>query len=373
MAILDELHAHRDASVMENLESSMAARLQPIVYIITTAGVNIAGVCKKLEDSCTTILDGQNKDDHFFIMIHDLDIDDDWEDVNNWKKANPNLGVSVAKSFLIKEYNKAKNQPSKAPNFKTKHLNMWVDAPEIWIPTEIWRKNKVETNDYATLFLEKAKEFGAYTATDLSTRIDLSAHIVLTEPDNEGNRYIMPYFFCPKDTIDVRSKEDGVPYRYWSDNGLLIATPGNTIDYDELKAVIRLTNQNYNIVNNEFDAWNASNMVNDLMAEGLSNLSYFSQAISVISHPTKQFEILTYKGQLKHDGNPILEWMLSGCVIIRDPNENIKVHKGRSHAGVKRIDGIIATIMALGGSISVEKENNESQYNNPDNEVSFGV
>lgn len=372
-AIVDEYHAHRDDSVKENLESSMAARIQPIVYTITTAGVNIAGVCKKFEDTCITILDGVNKDDHFFIMIHDMDDGDDWELIENWQKANPNLGTSVGKSFLIKEYNKVKNQPSKVPNFKTKHLNMWVDAPEIWIPSEIWKKNKVVCNDYEALFLEKAREFGAYTATDLSTRIDLSAHIVLTEPDNDGNRYVMPYFFCPKDTIDVRSKEDGVPYRYWNDAGILKATPGNTIDYDEIKNSIRSTNNKYNVINHEFDSWNASNMVNDLMAEGFENLSYFSQAIGVISHPTKQFEIMVYKGQIKHNGNPILEWMLSGCVIIKDPNENIKVHKGRSHAGVKRIDGIVAIIMALGGSLSVEKEDNNSQYNNPETEISFGV
>ena len=109
LAIIDEYHGHKDDSVKENLESSMAARSQPLVYTITTAGVNVSGVCKKFEESCETILDGTNKDDHFFIMIHDLDDGDDWEEKNNWIKANPNLGVSVGKSFLIKEYNKVKN------------------------------------------------------------------------------------------------------------------------------------------------------------------------------------------------------------------------------------------------------------------------
>ena len=372
-AIIDEYHAHKDDSVKENLESSMASRTQPLVYHITTAGVNLSGVCKQYEDSVIEVLEGRASDNHLFIMMHDLDDGDDWELTENWQKANPNLGISVNRSHLIKEYNKAKNQPSKIPNFKTKHLNMWVDAPEIWIPTEIWRRNKAQTDNYEALFTQKAQEFGAFTATDLSTRIDLSAHIVITEPDLEGNRYLKAYFYCPAATIDFRSKEDRVPYRYWADAGYITATSGDTIDYDEIRKTIHETNNTYNVETHEFDSWNASNMVNDLQKEGVANLAYFSQAISIMSYPTKQFEILVTDGNIKHDGNPVLEWMLSGCVLIEDPNENIKVHKGKSHRNGKRVDGIIAAIMALGGSLSVEKENNKSKYNDPNEVISFGV
>lgn len=372
LSIIDEYHAHPDDSVKENLESSSASRKQPLLYHITTAGVNIAGVCKNFEDSMIAILDGQLKDDHAFIMIHDLDEGDDWEEENNWQKANPNLGVTVSLDFLRKEYNKAKNQPSKIPNFKTKHLNMWVDAPEIWIPTEIWKKNKVEVDDYAALFLEKTQEFGCYAAVDLSSTTDLSAFLLITEPDNKGNRYLLPFFFCPKDTIDRRSKEDRVPYRYWTDAGYINATSGNVIDYAEIKKTVIQNYSKHNVSNIELDKWNATALANELTEEGIS-VSFFSQAIGVISFPTKQFEKLVYQGKLKHDGNPVLEWMLSGCVIYRDANENIKVHKGRSHAGVKRVDGIIAAIMALGGSLTPEEESNESQYNNPDTPISFGV
>lgn len=375
LAIIDEYHAHPDDSVKENLESSMAARRQPIVYTITTAGVNTTSVCKKFEESCCSILDGTLVDDHFFIMIHDLDLDDDWRVKQNWIKANPNLGVSIDQSFLIKEFNKAKNQPSKIPNFKTKHLNMWVDAPQIWIPSEIWRKNKASIDgykDYDDLFLAKAKEFGCYSGNDLSTRIDLSAHFLLTEPDNDGNRYIKLYTFCPLDTIDRRSKEDRVPYRYWADAGWLTATPGNTIDYEVIKETIQKTNGKYNVMWNEFDPWNASTLVQNLMEFGIENVSYFSQSIGNISAPTKQFEILTYNGKLKHNGNPILEWALSGCVVIEDPNANMKIHKGRSNSGTKRIDPIIAGIMALGGSMSIEDTSKNSKYNDPNVDFCFG-
>jgi phage terminase large subunit-like protein len=98
------------------------------------------------------------------------------------------------------------------------------------------------------------------------------------------------------------------------------------------------------------------------MEQGV-NVSYFSQAISNMSSPTKMFEKLVYEGKILHDGNPILEWMLSGCVVVADANENIKIHKGNSNKHGKRVDGIIGLIMALGGSMSLPEET--SKYSKP--------
>lgn len=361
-SIIDEYHAHPTDAVKENLESSSVQRKEPITWHITTAGTNIASVCKLYEDMCGDVLEGIKEDNHLWIMIHDLDDGDDWEDPANWQKANPLLGQGLTIEALEKEYNKAVNQPSKSPNFKTKHLNMWVDAPTVWIPQEIWDKNKVEE-----IPLKKFLSHGSYAGLDLSTTTDITAYIILSEPDQDGNRYIKPFFFCPKDTIDKRSKEDRVPYRYWMDAGLLTATDGNTVDYDVVEETVRQTYHSWNIQRLGMDQWNASQVANNLEKTGVE-CSFFSQAISNISHPTKQFQKLVYEGKLKHDGNPILKWMLAGCVIITDPNENIKVHKGKSHAGNKRVDGIIATIIALGESLSIP-ETNESKYNNPDEEI----
>jgi len=356
LSIIDEYHAHKDDTVREVLESAMGARLEPLIYIITTAGTNVASFCKLYEDVATEILEGTKEDDSTFLMIHDLDPGDDWEDPENWKKANPNLGISVKYDYLEAEFTKAKNQPSKSPNFKTKHLNQWVDAPEIWIPGEIWRANKVQE-----IPPEAFTKYGSYAAVDLSTTTDLTAYVILSEPDPEGVRYLKPYFFCPLDTIDRRSKEDRVPYRYWYDAGLLIATPGNTVDYELVQSKILGTYYENGVNRVEFDQWNAAQMANYLQGEGL-NISFFSQAIGNISSPTKEFYRLVYAGKIKHDGNPILDWMLAGCVVIRDANDNIKVHKGKSNTNIKRVDGIIASIMALGGSLSIEKTN-ESKYN----------
>ncbi|MBW3518330.1 terminase large subunit domain-containing protein [Flavobacterium sp. NKUCC04_CG] len=206
LAIIDEYHAHRDDSVKQNLESSSVSRKQPITYHITTAGVNFQSACKRYEDAVIEVLEGRNEDDSLWIMIHDLDEDDDWEDQTKWHKANPLLGNGLDIANIQKEYVKAKNQPSKIPNFKTKHLNMWVDAPSIWIPNEVWMKNQVDE-----IPMEKFKKFGSYGGLDLSTTKDITCYVLLSEPDEDDNRYIKPYFFIPEEEMHRRSKDDGVP------------------------------------------------------------------------------------------------------------------------------------------------------------------
>lgn len=359
LAIIDEYHAHATDGVKENLESSSVQRRQPITWHITTAGTNIASVCKNYEDSVIEVLEGRKEDNRLWIMIHDIDEGDDWEDENIWFKANPLLGSGLEIENIRIEFIKAKNQPSKIPNFKTKHLNMWVDAPTIWIPNEIWKRNKVDE-----IPLDIFTKFGSFAALDLSTTTDLTAFVILSEPNENDERFLKPFFFCPGDTIERRSKEDRVPYQYWRDAGFLIGTPGEVVDYNIIEDKILQAFPEFNINRLEVDRWNATSIVTNLMEHEI-NISYFSQAISNMSFPTKTFEKLVYEGKILHDGNPILEWMLSGCIIIADANENIKIHKGNSNKHGKRVDGIIAAIMALGGSLSPKEETNESYYNNP--------
>jgi len=360
LSVIDEYHSHKDDSVKENLESSSIQRQQPITYHITTAGTNIASVCKLYEDVCKDILLGIKEDDHTWIMIHEMDESDDWEDSSKWIKANPLLEIGLEIDKIEVEYISAKNQVSKVPNFKTKHLNMWVDAPQIWIPNETWMANATDEN-YDHKFLE----LGCVSGTDLSTTTDLTADAYMTYPDEDGKRYLKVFTYCPLDTIDKRSKEDRVPYRYWKDEGWLIATQGNTVDYTIIEDNKVANQSKYNVKMNEFDAWNASSLQNNLIERGVT-VANFSQSIATISFPTKEFERLVYEGKLIHDGNPVLQWALASCVIYRDANENIKVTKKSSHANGRRVDPIIASIMALAGTLTAEDNSTKSQYNNSD-------
>jgi phage terminase large subunit-like protein len=371
LTIIDEYHAHKDDSVKENLESSSASRLQPITYTITTAGTNVHGVCKNFEDSCINILEGVAEDDTFLIMIHDLDENDDWQDPKNWIKANPNLGTTVTLDFLQKEFKKTENQPSKIPNFQTKHLNMWVDAPTVWVESKYWDAcmQPIKYENFVRL--------GNCGALDLSSTTDLTAFADISEPDEEGFRDLDVWFFCPLDTIEKRSKEDRVPYKYWANlkrenakdasDTYLIATPGNMVDYNIVfNKVVEITSERKtNHV--EYDRKFSAGLITPLQEAGIE-LSPFTQTLMNYTSPTKEFERLLRSGKLRAGKNPILKWMLSGCVPIFDTNENVRLDKFKS---TKRIDGIIASIMALAGTLSEEKENKDSKYNDPTIEITF--
>ena len=364
LSMIDEYHAHPNDGVREVLESAMGARKNPLLYVITTAGFDVSGVCAQYEEVCVDILEGRKEDDSTWIMIHDLDEDDDWNDEDTWVKANPNLNNSISIEYLRSEYQKCKNQPSKIPNFKTKHLNIWVDAPEVWIPAEIWKRNERDFN------LDVFAKAGSYSGLDLASTKDLTAYVYMSNPDGEGFRYLKAFFFMPKDTIDARAKEDRVPYRYWVDAGYIIATAGNVTDYQVVKKTILQTMKPYHLDTLLFDGWNATDIIQQLQENGV-NCEKFSQGIGTISWPTKQFERLVLEGKIIHDGNPVLEWMLAGCVIYRDANDNIKVHKGYS---TRRVDGIVAAIQALAGSIAVEDSSDKSYYNKlKDDDICLGM
>lgn len=368
VAFIDEYHAHANDGVREVLESAMGARESPLTYIITTAGFNLKSFCKLAEDSYKDILLEINKDDHTLIMIHQMDEDDDWENEINWQKCNPNMVYSsTLLEFTRRELTKANNQPSRVPGFKTKSLNIWVDGANFWIPSKEWKKNDINFGRDKKLLklnvdIEKFKKFGSYAGLDLSTTTDITAFVAISEPDENGIRYLLPYLFCPEDTIAKRTKEDKVPYQYWVDQGYMIATPGNVVDYDVIESYIYSLYYVLGIKRIEVDRWNSSSVTNHLVEKGYE-VSDFSQTITNYSHPTKEFEKMILAGTLKHGGNPVMEWMLSGCVKIEDNNENIRLSKGKSHANGKRIDGIMAGIMALGGSLSPKEE--KSKYETP--------
>lgn len=379
LSILDEYHAHKNDGIREVLESAMGARLNPLAYLITTAGTDVQSVCKQYYDVCLDILKGIKKDDSTLIMIHQMDEDDDWENPNNWIKSNPNLGVSVSMDYLKTEYQKAKNQPSKAPNFKTKHLNMWVDAFSTRIPDEIWMQNKDKPR------VENFLKYGCSAGMDLSSRIDLSAYVLVSNPDPDGFVDVLPFVFCPKDTIRDRSKEDRVPYDYWQnidlldyleisqeeldttysylkDEKLLTATPGNQIDYDYIKRTILRTFWLHGVKWIDFDKYKSTEMVQSLEKEGV--LFYeFTQTVGMYSFPTQEFERLAYKGKIRHGGHPLLQWCISNIMPFINNNEDIRYVKKEPK---RRIDPIQSIIMGLAASLTQEEQTNESKYNNMD-------
>jgi len=335
---IDEYHAHPDDGLYSVLKSATGARSQPLLSIITTAGFNRLGPCAQLRKSLAGLLEGQHHDDSYFVLIYSLDEGDDWQDETTWQKANPNLGVSLGLEYLREQYKAAVRLPSQQVPFKTKHLNLWTDSAEVWLPAELWAQGAQGTPPSE---LAGRKAWGGL---DLAKTRDISS-FVLIFPKDGGQFDVRCWFWVPEDKVDERTKKDAVPYRQWVDEGYLIATPGNVTDYAFIKSEIEATCATYQVQMIDYDPWNASMLVSQLIEEGVP-MQELRQGFASLSAPTVELENLVADAKVHHYGNPVLAWMCGNVVLARDPAGNIKLDKGKSK---EKIDGMAALVNALGG------------------------
>ncbi len=344
MGIIDEYHAHKTADMVNILESGMGSRTQPLLEIITTAGTNQNGPCYQEERTlAVNTLNGSGPEDYFCI-IYTLDDGDDWTDPACWIKSNPNLGVSVFEDYLSSRVKMALASPRKQNDVKTKNFNIWCSAKTAWITSEIW--------DLCSGIVDAAKLVGrkAFAAFDLANSADLSAFALIFPPkDLESKFQILVKFYMPENRVKEKSLEDKVPYDMWVQQGWVTATPGDIIDQDFIEADIRNACDLFDVVKIGYDPWNASQIVTHLKGDGME-LVLVRQGYGTMSPFSKNFETLLRGRRINHGNNPILAWNMSCTTIQQDTAENIKPVKPDRKTG-KRIDGIIATIMALGLSM----------------------
>ena len=337
IAIVDELHAHPTRAVWDVLGSAVGARRQPLMYVITTAGMETTGnICFELYEHAKKILEGIVVDDSFFAYISQPDEGDDPEDPVTWMKANPNLGVSVYPDMLATASAQAVSMPSALNNFLVKHLNIFTSSISRWILPKIWNANVGSVNEEELVGCE------CYGAIDLSSTLDLSA-FVLAFPVN-GKFKILAKMYLPEDGIEEREKQDRVPYRLWAKQGYLTLTPGDFIDYEYIKRDILEAAEKYDLKELAFDPYKAS-MLTTALADEAFELVFHRQGTLSMNPSTTTFMELLMAKKIEHGDNKLLGWNADNVVIFTDSSGNIKPDKAKSR---KRIDGIVATIMAVG-------------------------
>src|SRR5690606_31149807 len=251
IAILDELHAHKDRHVRDVLLTGMGARRQPLEWIITTAGVyDPTSIGWEQHEYARNVLEGVFQDETYFAYIAAADEGDDWEDPATWAKANPNLGVSVKLEYLEELTERAKRSPSFLNTFLRYHLNIWTQQLERWIAPDVWRKG-AERVDEGALEGERC-----FAALDLSSTTDLTA-LALAFPNELGGYDLVMRYWIPEDRILERVRRDRVPYDVWVRDGWIRATPGDVVDYERIRHEIHELADRYRIVGLAYDPWHA--------------------------------------------------------------------------------------------------------------------
>ena len=344
MAIVDELHAHKNRTTWDVLETATGSRRQPLMFSITTAGYDRQSLCYELHDYAEKVLAGVVQDDSFFGIIFTLDEGDDWQDEAVWIKANPNLGVSKKIDDMRRLALQAKEIPSKQFAFMRLHLNLWTQSETKWVPWEHWQACG-KAVDGAGL-----RGRSCYGGLDLSSTSDITAFVMVFPPQLDEDDYqVLCRFFIPEEAMIARSRNDRVPYDAWVRQGYITATPGNVIDYDFVLAQIDEDMQAYDLPEVAFDRWGATKIAQDLMELGGEEfMVQFGQGFASMSPPMKELEKLILSHKLAHGNNPVLNWMADNLVARQDPAGNIKPDKEKSR---EKIDGMVALIMALDRAI----------------------
>lgn len=341
----DELHAHPNRDLIDVLQTSTGSRRQPMLWHITTADFDRESICNEKHDYACKVRDGIITDPAFLPVIFEAKSDDDWTSPAVWHKANPNLGVSVSEDYLKRECQRAKETPTYQNTFKRLHLNIRTTNDVAWLQLEDWDKCGDAVDE------EALRGRLCYGGLDLSSKMDITAFVLLFPPAGEDSKWrILPRFWIPGDNAHDRERKDRVPYETWGRKGLITLTDGNVVDYSSVRAQINEDGRSFQIAEIAFDPWNAQAMAQNLTDDGATVVE-FGQGFRSMSEPTKELEKLVMAKQVAHGANPVLRWMASNTAVEMDPAGNLKPSKKKS---TERIDGIVATVMALGRAIVSE-------------------
>jgi len=348
-SIIDEFHEHKTASLYDTMVTGMGARLQPLNLIITTAGVDISSPCYDKRDQICNILGGtiEHENNETFGIIYTIDKDDDWTDFEVWKKANPNIGVSVYEDFLRSRLKQAIQRTSKQNIIRCKHLNQWMNAGSAFFNMFDWDKCEDKS-----LNLEDFRGEKCWVGIDLASKVDVAVLCLLFERDD--NYYVFLKHYLPEDAIDGKDKDH---YKGWAEDGWITLTMGNMTDIDIIEEDLLEFGRLYEIQEVDHDPWNATQFIQRLQKNKIECVE-IPQTVPFMSEPMKHLEAIMGANTIHHNGDPVLTWMIANTCGRYDKNDNVFPYKERPES---KIDGTIGILNALGRAMRVQKS--KSKYN----------
>ena len=278
-----------------------------------------------------------DNDPSFYAAVYRAEPSDDWTDPEVWRKANPNLGVTVSEEFLQEECDIAQAQEGAANTFKRLYLNIWTRTQELAINMEQWKACRGEVDTSGPCFV----------GIDLASTKDITAAVAVFPQDN-GGYGVIPRFWAPRESVSERARQDRRKMmNYAIQTGEITLTDGNVLDIEYLVGDIFLFLQQYNVQGVGFDPWNAEAVIQILtnqMGFDIGRCYKLKQGYDTYNQPFKRLKEDLAAGKFVHPGNIVLSWMAENTAQKEDPSGNIRPNKGASG---DKIDGISATLMGL--------------------------
>lgn len=346
----DEGHAQPSEQLFKLINKGLALSKEPLRIHLSTAGFNREGYFyRKIYTYAKKVKNGEIKDKRFYSVLLEIDNieeleekdPDYWKKEKYWKLVNPCYPVSPQKVHMEDQVLKSEFSSENLVDFKTKHLNIWCDKASVWVSHRKWTQNQ------SIIDLEKLKGRTCYGGLDLATRWDLAALILLFPDDSQGfRRYdILCRFWIPKDNMMERAKRDKVPYLDFIREGLIVATDGDSINYDYIENQIKQDCEDYDVKMIAYDRYNSTRIVQVINESECTEMIPFNQTTVWMNAPIHELELLAHQGKLNHQNNKVLNWHCSNVVLAKDSSGNIKFDKDKS---IEKIDGMVSLAMAMG-------------------------
>jgi phage terminase large subunit-like protein len=346
--VIDEVHRHDSPDLINTLMGATSARQQPLTLLITTADYDRQSICNDKLKYARGVIESAKSDDwkangtpdaQFLPVVYEMGPKDDWTDPENWKKSNPALGTIKSMEYMERACLKAQNEPAYRATFRRLECNQMTQAANAWIDLREWDEcNRPWTP-------EEVKGCPCWFGVDLASVADLAARAMLWYIRETDEMCVDTFCWIPEDGAQKHIKDDKVPYDVWRDMGLMAWTPGNRTDYNFVRKDIVDSFGSVNGKDIAMDPHNATHLINQLTDEdGLPVIEYRQGWISM-SPPCKELERRIGLGKIRHNGNPLLRWMIGNAMIKKNPQQNYILDKDKSS---HRIDGVTAAVMAIG-------------------------
>jgi len=346
--VFDELLGQGDRQLFDKMvHGSGAARRQPLNFIITTAGTDKNSICYSEHQKALDILYGRKFDSTFYPVVFAARDDDDWRDPEVWKRVNPSYGITVTEQYYHNYCESAKQDAALEMQFRQFFLCQWLNSSKKWLPMDKYDKGSKPFKPEDLYGRE------CYGGLDLASSDDIAAFVLVFPPEEiNGEYYVLPYFWIPRENLERRVKKDHVPYDKWEREGYLFTTEGNIIYYDFIERQIEELAKTYKLKEVMYDRWGAGQMAQNLSGQDFEMVE-FGQGYKSLSPPSKELHRLVLDEKFIHGGHPVLRWMFENVYIETDAASNIKPSKKKS---IEKIDGAVATIMALDGATKPKKK-----------------